>query len=42
MNEYTLKLTEAEVNAVLAALAQQPYYAVADLIVSIRQQCLEV
>lgn len=42
MDEYNLKLTEAEVNAVLAALAQQPYYAVADLIHKIRGQCLEV
>lgn len=42
MPEYTITLTEAEVNAVLTALAQQPYYAVADLIHKIRGQCLEV
>lgn len=40
MQEYELKLTEEEVNAVLASLAQQPYYAVAELIDKIRGQCL--
>ena len=37
MPEYIITLTEAEVNAVLAALAQQPYYAVAELIGKIRE-----
>ena len=40
MPEYTITLNEAEVNAVLAALAQQPYYAVAELIDNIRTQCI--
>lgn len=40
MPEYTIKLNEAEVNAVLAALSQQPYYAVAELIRNIRTQCI--
>ena len=39
MQEYVLKLQEAEVNLLLSALAQQPYFAVAELIGKIQGQC---
>ena len=39
--KYAIEMTEQEVNTVLNALTQQPYYAVADLIRSIFQQVSE-
>lgn len=39
MKEYSLYLSENEVNLVLNTLAQQPYYVVAELIEKIRHQC---
>lgn len=40
MNEITLKLSVNEVNAILLALAKQPYQSVAGLIEDIREQAL--
>lgn len=39
MKDYQLTLSEDEINVILGALAQQPYYAVAQLIGNIHKQC---
>ena len=39
MQEYVLKLQENEIQLLLNSLAQQPYFAVAELIGKIERQC---
>jgi hypothetical protein len=41
MNEYTLKLTEQEINYVLNVLVKQPYIEVAEIVEHITKQAAE-